>query len=286
MSRAIAVVAPAKINLTLEVMGRRADGYHDLASVFATIDLCDRIRVARARRLDVRIFPPLADAGRDDLATRAVRAMAAAVGREPAAHVRVRKRIPVASGLGGGSSDAGAILRALSVLWRMDAIDLETIAATVGSDVPFFARGAPFALVRGRGEYVEPLAVPTDELWIVLVRVAAHVATGEIFAAHRGGPSDGSRSAEVADAFRRGIATPEFLRARLSNDLVATTERAVPALRLARACAADRGIELAMSGSGPSLFTVADDRRDALRKARILRRAGLHARPLAVGVTS
>jgi 4-diphosphocytidyl-2-C-methyl-D-erythritol kinase len=285
MTRGITAAPPAKINLTLEVMGRRADGYHDLASVFATIDLRDRVRVASARRLDVRISPPLADAVGDDLASRAVRAMAAANGREPAAYVRVRKRIPIASGLGGGSSDAGAILRALKVLWRMDTIDMDAIAATVGSDVPFFARGAPFALVRGRGEHVEPLAAPRDELWIVLVLVAARVPTGVIFAAHRAGPSDGSRSAEVAEAFRRGTATPEFLRARLSNDLVETTERAVPALKLARACAAERGVELAMSGSGPSLFTVADDRRDALRRARILRRAGLRARPLAVGVT-
>ena len=108
MSRAIVLAAPAKINLTLEVTGRRADGYHDLASVFATIGLCDRVRVAKARSLDVRLSPPLALAPGDDLASRAVRALAAASGRDPAAHVRIRKRIPIASGLGGGSSDAAA----------------------------------------------------------------------------------------------------------------------------------------------------------------------------------
>jgi 4-diphosphocytidyl-2-C-methyl-D-erythritol kinase len=286
MSRAIVIAAPAKINLTLEVTGRRADGYHDLASVFATIDLCDRVRVAAARRLGVRISPPLALVPGDDLASQAVRALAAASGRQPAAHVRIRKRIPVAAGLGGGSSDAGAVLRALRALWRLNAIDLERIAAMIGSDVPFFARGAPFALVRGRGEQVDPLVAPREPLWIVLVRVAAKVATGEIFAAHRGRPSDGSRSAEVAAAFRRGIATPAFIRARLLNDLLETTERMVPAVTIARACAREHGVELAMSGSGPSLFTLADDRHDALRKARILRRAGLHARPYVLGVAS
>lgn len=286
MSRAIVVAAPAKINLTLEVTGRRADGYHDLASVFATIDLCDRVRVAASRGLDVRVSPPLALAPGDDLAGRAVRALAAASGREPSAHVRIRKRIPVASGLGGGSSDAGAVLRALRALWRLNAIDIERIAATIGSDVPFFARAAPFALVRGRGEQVDPIAAPHEELWIVLVRVAASVVTGQIFAAHQGRPSDGSRSAEVADAFRRGKATPAFIRAHMVNDLLETTERMVPAVTIARARARERGIELAMSGSGPSLFTLADDRQDALRKARILRRTGLRARPSVLGVTS
>jgi len=286
MSRAIVLAAPAKINLTLEVTGRRADGYHDLASVFATIGLCDRVRVAKARSLDVRLSPPLALAPGDDLASRAVRALAAASGRDPAARVRIRKRIPIASGLGGGSSDAGAILRAIRVLWRLGAIDLEKIAATIGSDVPFFARGAPFALVRGRGEKVEALDAPRDQLWVVLVRVAARVATADVFAAHQGRPSDGSRSAAVANAFQRGVATPAFIRAHLVNELLDTTERMVPAITLARACARERGIELAMSGSGPSLFTLADDRRDALRKARILRRAGLRARAVVLGVTS
>ena len=285
MSRAVVLAAPAKINLTLEVTGRRDDGYHDLASVFATIGLCDRVRVAKAEGLDVRISPPLDGSVGEDLASRAVRALAAASGRPAAAYVRIRKRIPVASGLGGGSSDAGAVIRGLKDLWRIGAIDLGVVGASVGSDVPFFASGAAFALVRGRGERVDALTAPPLEIWAVLVRVNAKVSTRAIFAAHRERFSDGARSLELADAFERGVATPTFIRDRLVNDLRETTERVVPEVQHALARARDRGVELAMSGSGPSFFTLADDRRDALRIARILRRAGLRAHAHPLGVT-
>src|SRR5437879_13763829 len=112
-------MAPAKVNPTLEVLGRRADGYHELASVFATVDLRDRVRVAPWRELDVRIAPAVGAAPGDDLATRAVHSIADAAGRQALAHVRVRKRIPVASGLGGGSSDAGAVLLGLARVWQI-----------------------------------------------------------------------------------------------------------------------------------------------------------------------
>src|SRR5881296_851606 len=98
-------------------------------------------------------------------ASRAVRALADASGRPALAHVRVRKRIPVASGLGGGSSDAGAVLRGLSRAWRLNGVDLTPIAARIGSDVPFFVSRAAYALVRGRGEVVETLPAP-EPFWI------------------------------------------------------------------------------------------------------------------------
>src|SRR5437763_13069735 len=124
-------MTPAKVNLTLEVLGSRGDGYHELASVFATVDLRDRVRAAPSRVLDVRIAPDVSAAAGDDLASRAVRALADACERPALAHVRVRKRIPVAAGLGGGSSDAGAVLHALSRAWRHDGADLVTMEARV-----------------------------------------------------------------------------------------------------------------------------------------------------------
>jgi 4-diphosphocytidyl-2-C-methyl-D-erythritol kinase len=282
----VIISTPAKINLTLEVTGRRADGYHDLASVFASVDLCDRVRIGTARSLDVRISPPLVDANGEDLASRAVRVLATATGREPAAYVRVRKRIPVAAGLGGGSSDAAAVLRGLVRVWRPTPLDLMTIGAAIGSDVPFFVRDVPFALVRGRGEVVDPLPSPAAPLWIVLVRIAARVSTKDVFAAHRAPPSDGSASRAVADAFRRGDVRAAALRAHLTNDLLAAAEGVAPQIADARRSARERGIDLVLSGSGPSLFTLADDRPHAIRLARTLRRAGLRARPHALGATS
>ena len=284
MSRAVVLMTPAKVNLTLEVLGPRGDGYHELASVFATVDLRDRVRVAPSRVLDVRIAPAVGAAPGDDLASRAVRALAEASGRPALAYVRVRKRIPVASGLGGGSSDAGAVLRGLARAWRLDGVDLTPVAAQIGSDVPFFVSGAAYALVRGRGELVEPLPM-AEPFWIALVHLPRGLPTAEVFAAHRATPSKGERSASLAKALRDRKVTISVIRECLQNDLLAAAERVAPEIADARKTASALGIDLALSGSGPSLFALGEDRADAIRIARRLRRAGLHVRVLAAGVT-
>lgn len=283
MSRSVRAFAQAKVNLTLEVLGQRADGYHELRSVFALVDLADLIRVAASPRLDVQLTPDVGAPPGEDLATRAVRTLAEVSSREPRAVVRVRKRIPVAAGLGGGSSDAAAVMRALADLWHV-APPTAAAAATVGSDVPFFASGAPFALVGGRGESVEPLPVPPAELWVVLVRPAAALRTADVFAAHAAPAGDGAASERLAAAFRAGIVTPTLLRECARNDLLAAAERICGWIADARAAARARGIELQLSGSGPALFAVADDRGHALRSARALRRAGLRPRASRLGV--
>lgn len=283
MSRAVVLLAPAKVNLTLEVLGPRADGYHELASVFATVDLRDRVRVAPGRALDVRIAPPVGAAAGDDLASRAVRALADASARPALAYVRVRKRIPVASGLGGGSSDAGAVLRGLARVWRLDGMDLVPVAERVGSDVPFFVSGATYALVRGRGELVEALPAP-EPFWIALVQLRDHVSTALVFGAHRAKPSTGEQTAKLAKALRDRTATVAVVREALHNDLLEVAERVAPAIAEARKAAGGMGIDLAMSGSGPSLFALGDDRADAIGIARRLRRAGLRVRVLRLGV--
>ena len=277
MTRAVTLLAPAKINLALAVIGKRDDGYHELRSVFATIDLADRVRVASDRRLEVRIAPDVGAPRGDDLASRAVRAMAAATGHDAAAFVQIRKRVPVAAGLGGGSSDAGAVIRALATIWHRDDVDLVAVAATVGSDVPFFVRGARVALVSGRGERVDPLPDP-EVLHVVVVRSRARLATADVFAALRSEDRGATMAVDaVRDAFVRRSVTAQLLREHASNDLLAAAERLCPEIADARSGALQRGIQLALSGSGPTLFTVADDRRDALRIARILRRIGLTA---------
>ena len=278
-------MAPAKVNLTLEVVGSRPDGYHELVSVFATVDLRDRVRVAPWRALDVKIAPAVDAPRGDDLASRAVRALADASARPALAHVRVRKRIPVASGLGGGSSDAGAVLRGLSRAWRLNGVDLTPIAARVGSDVPFFVSRAAYALVSGRGEVVEALPAPSDALWIALVRVPTRLSTAAVFAAHRAGPYEAGRSAKLAKALRDRKATVGLVRECLHNDLLAAAESIAPAISDVRTTASALGIDLAMSGSGPSLFALGDDRVHAIQIARRLRRAGFGVRVLRLGVS-
>jgi 4-diphosphocytidyl-2-C-methyl-D-erythritol kinase len=273
----VRLLAPAKINLALAVAGKRDDGYHELRSVFATIDLADRVRVAPYRRLEVRIAPDVGAPPGEDLASRAVRAMAAATGREPTAFVHIRKRVPVAAGLGGGSSDAGAVLRALATIWKRGDVDLVALGATIGSDVPFFAAGARVAFVRGRGERIEKLPEPAA-IHLVVVRSQARLSTRDVFAELRADDRGAAAAVDVVrDAFARGTVTAQLLRDNARNDLLGPAARLCPAIADARSRAAGRGIALALSGSGPTLFAVSEDSRDALRTARILRRLGLSA---------
>ena len=282
MGRSVRVRALAKLNLALAVVGKRPDGYHELRSIFATLDLADDVRVATDRRLEVRNSVDLG-AG-EDLAARAVHALARTVGREAHAFVRIRKRIPVAAGLGGGSSDAGAVLRALAGLWGVDA-DLVTVAAEVGSDVPFFVTGAPLAFVSGRGELVRALPRPSEPLHAVVLRPTLRLATADVFAELASGDRGAIEHVDaLVAAFETGAVTPDVLRAHAANDLLAPATRRCEAIGAWRAAAAERGIPLFLTGSGPTLFAIADDRRDALRIARLLARAGLraHAYTLAV----
>lgn len=280
MSRVADVRACAKLNLALAVTGKRADGYHDLRSVFVRIELADDVRVGRHTRLEVRNTVDIGPG--EDLASRAVRALAAATGREAHAFVRIRKRIPLAAGLGGGSSDAAAVLRALATLWGTD-VDLATVGAAIGSDVPFFVRDVAAALVTGRGEIVEPLPAPSEPVHLVVVRPTLRLGTAEVFADLR--DTDRHASAHVdtlATAFARGAVTPDLVRVHSENDLLGPAERLCPAIASWRAAAAARGVALSLTGSGPTLFAVADDRADALRIGRILGHAGLRARPYTV----
>ena len=149
--------APAKINLLLRVGGRRPDGYHEVASLMARVDIADTLTLAPAARTVVDC--PGLDGG-DTLVTRALQAFADAVepGVAPAGfHAVLAKRIPAGAGLGGGSSDAAAALRAANQLCGdpLSAAQLAGLAATIGSDVPFFL-GPPSAIARGRGEQVTP----------------------------------------------------------------------------------------------------------------------------------
>jgi len=173
--RKLRTVAPAKINWTLEVLGRRDDGYHEIRSVMQTIDLCDELF---ADQSDHPIFEtaagkPLAP---EDLIVRATKALEERVRRALPARIRVDKQIPVASGLGGGSSDAAAVLRLLNQLHGIGLPneELAEVGAEVGSDVPFFIYGGT-ALVEGRGERVVPLR-DVEGGWLTIVALEVEIA--------------------------------------------------------------------------------------------------------------
>ena len=199
--------APAKLNLFLHVVGRRADGYHELQTVFQFIGLADRVRIARRADALLRrtiAVPGVAEA--DDLVIRAAQRLRDECGIEEGADIGVEKRIPLGGGLGGGSSDAASTLVGLNRLWDlgMDTDRLVALAAELGADVPVFVRGLA-AWAEGVGERLVPVVL--EKPWYVLIVLPFAVSTSGVFRAPaltRNTPGTTMKS-----LFRGGPGTPE-----------------------------------------------------------------------------
>jgi 4-diphosphocytidyl-2-C-methyl-D-erythritol kinase len=248
--------AAAKVNLALEVLGKRADGYHELATVMQTVDLSDRLVLEDADGLEVRVTAPGVPTDEGNLAFRAAAAVRDAAGVDRGVSITLDKRIPVAAGLGGGSTDAAAVLVGLNRLWglRWPLPRLEELATGLGMDVPFFLRGGA-ALATGRGEKIEPLG--SARLALVLVNPRFPLSTAEMY--ERVTPaaySDGARARALAAA----LATRRTTRvaASLYNGLEAAAREAYPEIgRMQAALRAAGALGAAMSGSGPTVFGLA-----------------------------
>jgi len=270
-------LAPAKLNLTLAVVGRRSDGFHDLHSVFVPLTLADRLSLAPADATadTLHVAGASYDSGPDDLVLRAIAATRRAVGGgwpggpgpAPAVAARLDKRIPVAAGLGGGSSDAAATLDGLLELWgaELDEHARLAVAAGLGSDVPFFAAGTP-ALVEGRGERVTALTGLRGAPGILLVTPACAVATPDVFAAFAAirGTGDGSvrsSSVHLASELGSGLSAAD-LAARAgvmaaANDLLPAVAVVLPELvPFRRALTRLLHRPIGLSGSGPTLWAI------------------------------
>jgi 4-diphosphocytidyl-2-C-methyl-D-erythritol kinase len=175
--------APAKLNLFLRIVGRRADGYHELQTVFRLLDWGDEIRLRVRRDGVIARVGELADVPEDaDLSVRAARLLAARTGTALGADIAVDKQIPMGGGLGGGSSDAATVLVALNTLWAtgLDEDALAELGARLGADVPLFVRGRS-AWAEGIGERLTPVELP--KRWYVVLDPHAHVPTAAIFQA-------------------------------------------------------------------------------------------------------
>jgi 4-diphosphocytidyl-2-C-methyl-D-erythritol kinase len=174
-------LAPAKLNLFLHVTGRRADGYHELQTLFQLIDLCDSIaiEVREDGRIE-RASGPGGIAAAEDLAVRAAQALKAASGTALGATLRVEKRIPIGAGLGGGSSDAATTLIALNALWGcgLGTSELASVGLPLGADVPVFVEGFS-AWAEGVGERLTPQPLPPR--WYVIIFPGVSVSTREVF---------------------------------------------------------------------------------------------------------
>lgn len=173
--------APAKLNLMLHITGRRADGYHELQTVFQFLDLCDELQFQISSNGQIHRAEGLSSINaEDDLVVRSARALQQKSGTAQGVNIRVRKRIPLGAGLGGGSSDAATTLHALNRLWQLglDVDQLADIGLCMGADVPVFVHGFA-AFAEGIGERLQP--VSTDECWYLLITPDVHVSTAEIF---------------------------------------------------------------------------------------------------------
>jgi len=162
------IEAPAKINLTLEVMGKRTDGYHEIRSVIQTLSFCDSLQITPGKEVEFKGNIPEWSSERS-LVIKAAESLRKATGSVKGAKIKIKKRIPLISGLGGDSSDAAAVLRGLNHFWELDLPPnkLREIAQNLGSDVAFFLTGGT-ALMEGRGETITALP-PIPHHWVILI---------------------------------------------------------------------------------------------------------------------
>ncbi len=287
----VTIRVPAKVNLQLSVGPRGADGYHELVTVFHAVSLFDEVTVYPASEpsvsvtgVDARFVP----AGRANLAARAVRALAAAGRPRPgsaAVKIEIRKKIPVAAGLAGGSADAAAALVACNELWQagLSQAELSQVAAGVGSDVPFALAGGTM-IGQGRGERLTAALTSGTYHW-VLAFAAGGLSTPEVYAACdrlRAAPEGeaGSGTAppalntELMAALRSG--NPANVGPLLSNDLQPAALSLRPELRRTLTAGQEHGaLGAIISGSGPTCMFLAADARRARELAVSLTGAGV-----------
>ncbi|HNT39631.1 MAG TPA: 4-(cytidine 5'-diphospho)-2-C-methyl-D-erythritol kinase [Rubrivivax sp.] len=251
--------APAKLNLFLHVVGRRADGYHLLQSVFVLIDWVDALHLerrddGRLQRHDLGLALPA-----DDLCLRAARALQRASGSALGADISIDKRVPWGAGLGGGSSDAATTLLGLNRLWGLawPRERLLTLAATLGADVPFFVGGRN-AVVEGVGERLTPIELP--RAWYAVVKPASPLSTAAVFSSRLVGRSVEADivTGSFADAIAPGAVADEWVCKLMSghgrNDLQAAAEDRCDEVAQAAAWLHARCGNSRMTGSGSAVF--------------------------------
>lgn len=270
---AVSILAPAKINLGLAVLGRRPDGFHELWTLFQAVSLCDRLRIRRARHGVAVHCAELPGLGEANLAHRAAALFLRETGTPGGLRVDLEKRIPAGGGLGGGSSDAAAVLLGCCRLFGVDPgrARLLAWAASLGSDVPFFLSGGT-AVGRGRGELLSP-AAPWPGGATVLIHVPpAGLSTADVYGGLRAAPL-------TAGAAEPTILTARWLEgdlrrfgAALFNDLEAPAFALAPGLAAVKAALLAAGAAGALlCGSGSSVFGLFAGPHEAARAARLLR---------------
>jgi 4-diphosphocytidyl-2-C-methyl-D-erythritol kinase len=260
----LTVLAPAKLNLTLEVLAKRSDGFHEIRSVIQTISLNDSLHFQLGQGLTFKCDDPewLPE---KSLVSKAAGLLQETTGCSRGAIVEVTKRIPLVSGLGGDSSDAAAVLRGLNQLWNLglSTQELVRLASQLGSDVAFFLYGGT-ALIRGRGEIVTPLP-PLPHMWVVLMvppvpRLPGK--TGQLYASLKNSHyTDGEITEKFADMLR---GDKEFRTSLLFNTFENVAFAHQSEIDVYRSHATKVGApDVHLAGSGPTLYTLLEDKAQA-----------------------
>jgi len=270
----------AKVNLVLDVLDRRPDGYHNIRTIMVPVSLADRVSLRVAPQVTVESFPPVPGPPDANLAYRAACLLKEATGCPYGAAIRLEKAIPMAGGLGGGSSNAAAVLMGLNQLWKtnLSRAELMQLAIRLGSDVPFFVDARP-ARVEGIGEQVTPIPAPAP-LWMVLATPAVSKSTGTVYrwldelpeVKH---PDTLCMERALALGDRRGIALS------LGNVFEQVMLRRHPAIGEVKHLLLEQGaLGALMSGAGPSVFGIMPDEATARRVSARMVELGYRAWPV------
>ena len=256
--------APAKINLTLEVIGTRPDDFHEISSVVQTVNLCDRVTLKASKGIEIKSTSPHWEPEKS-LLTRAVELMRANCGTSAGVSISVEKRIPLVAGLGGDSSDAAAVLNGLNKFWKcsLSRAELTVLASRLGSDVAFFLNGGT-ALVKGRGEIITPLK-PLSRWWVVLAVPAitrpadkTKLLYDSLTAEHY---TDGQKSEALAQRLNR---RESFSPALLFNAFEHVAFAKYPGLfNFTEKLLEQSAPHVHLAGSGPTIFCIFKEKTDA-----------------------
>lgn len=281
----LVIDTPAKLNLHLEVLGRRGDGFHELETVMVSVGLYDTLELTPAIagiRLSCLyggqrgpIHLPTAD--KENLVVRAASRLQDLCGVSPGVRIRLTKRIPMEAGMGGGSSDAAAALMGLNHLWRLglDRAAMHRAAAHLGSDVNFFLDSPVVAVCRGRGERIEPREF-RGALWFVVVKPPVGLSTAEVFRNYRLPEAKQRTASDILSALQSGSVgrCGEALFNALQSQ---AEEQSPPVVQALRELRSQRVAGAAMTGSGTACFAVCRDRRHAECVASVVRQRDVGA---------
>ncbi|MFH1360015.1 MAG: 4-(cytidine 5'-diphospho)-2-C-methyl-D-erythritol kinase [Candidatus Omnitrophota bacterium] len=272
--KSISLRSPAKLNLFLKIIKKRTDGYHDLVTLFERIDLCDQICLRLNKSGKIRIFCQDAHVpkGPKNLAYKAARLLKEEFALLDGVDITIRKNIPIAAGLAGGSSNAATALLGLNKLWKLNLKREELIeyAKTLGSDIPFFLHDCSWAIGRKRGDEIQRLNLK-QKVWHILVVPALKVYSREAFGAFKLQLTKGYDDVNIlTHALRKKDSV--CLGKLLSNDLETVVFKQYPKLFQLKKTLGKLASNAVLSGSGSALFAVVGSKREAKQYAVLLKK--------------